>query len=146
MNRRLRLVEFVKQMDQVMDRQREGEGKDDFDSCEGRPVLITHLKVYEQQAAEKYTRAIFRLVREEIEKEGMLTAVLCDRDIGCTTYRVRQFGVSGKHFQVVVNEMTKTLSCSCKCLETLGIPCSHCFVVMKAENITEIPPAMILSQ
>lgn len=47
-NRRLRLTEFVKQMDRLMDRQREGEGNDDFHSFDGRHVLVTHLKMYEQ--------------------------------------------------------------------------------------------------
>lgn len=50
-NRRLWLIDFVKQMNRLMNRQREGEGKDDFDSCERHPVLITHLKMYEKQAA-----------------------------------------------------------------------------------------------
>lgn len=67
-NRRLWLIDFVKQMNRLMNRQREGEGKDEFDSCERHPVLITHLKMYEKQAAEKYTKAMFRLVRDELEK------------------------------------------------------------------------------
>lgn len=32
---RMQLIAFVKQMDRLMDRQREVEGKDDFDSAEG---------------------------------------------------------------------------------------------------------------
>ncbi|XP_052291814.1 protein FAR1-RELATED SEQUENCE 5-like [Citrus sinensis] len=145
-NRRLRLIEFVKQMDRLMDRQREAEGKDDFNSSDGRPVLVTHLKMYEQQAAEKFTRAMFRLVREEIDKEALLTAEMCDRDIMSTTYRVRRFGSVGKEVKVVINETSKTLSCTCKLLETIGIPCSHSFVVCKAQNMTEIPSSMILSR
>ncbi|XP_015387383.1 protein FAR1-RELATED SEQUENCE 9-like [Citrus sinensis] len=129
-----------------MDRQREAEGKDDFNSSDGRPVLVTHLKMYEQQAAEKFTRAMFRLVREEIDKEALLTAEMCDQDIMSTTYRVRRFGSVGKEVKVVINETSKTLSCTCKLLETIGIPCSHSFVVCKAQNMTEIPSSMILSR
>lgn len=47
-NRKLQLIDFVKQMDRLMDREREGEGKEDFDSVDGHPVLITHLKLYDQ--------------------------------------------------------------------------------------------------
>ena len=63
-NRRLRLIDFIKRMDRLMDRQREEEGNDDFDSCDGHSILITHLKLYKQQAAEKYMGAMFRLVRD----------------------------------------------------------------------------------
>ena len=87
--------------------------------------------MYEQQAAEKFTRAMFRLVREEIDKEALLTTEMCDRDIMSTTYRVRRFGSVGKEVKVVINETSKTLSCTCKLLETIGIPCSHSFVVLK---------------
>lgn len=90
-NRKLRLIDFFKQMDRLMDRQKEGEGNDDFDSCDGHSVLITHLKLYEQQAAEKYIKSMFRLVRDEIDKEMMLTTVMCGRDVMSTTYLVRHF-------------------------------------------------------
>lgn len=46
---RLRLISFVKQMDRLMDRQREAEGNDDFDSNDGSPVSRTHMKAYEEQ-------------------------------------------------------------------------------------------------
>ncbi|KAH9685713.1 protein FAR1-RELATED SEQUENCE 5 [Citrus sinensis] len=145
-NRRLRLIDFVKQMDRLMDRQREGEGKDNFDNCEGSHVLITHLKMYERQAAVTYTRAMFRLVRDELEKEGLLMAIIGGRDVMSTTYFVRHFGVSGNEVKVVITKPTNTVCCCCKLFETNGIPCSHTFVVLKAENITEIPRSIILSR
>lgn len=40
--------------------------------------------------------------------------------------------------------VNKNLFCSYKLLETIRILCSHLFVVMKAENITEISSLMIL--
>ena len=46
----------------------------------------------------------------------------------------------------MINEATKTLSCSCKLLETIGIPCSHSFILLKAQNMTEIPSSIILSR
>ncbi|GAY64419.1 hypothetical protein CUMW_233440 [Citrus unshiu] len=97
-------------------------------------------------AAKRHASAMFRLVREEIDKEALLTAEMCDQDIMSTTYRVRRFGSVGKEVKVVINETSKTLSCTCKLLETIGIPCSHSFVVCKAQNMTEIPSSMILSR
>ncbi|KAH9803232.1 protein FAR1-RELATED SEQUENCE 5 [Citrus sinensis] len=140
------LETFLTAMNNKQPKAREGEGKDNFDSCEGSLVLITHLKMYERQAAETYTRAMFRLVRDELEKEGLLTAVIGGRDVMSTTYFVRHFGVSGNEVKVVITKPTNTVCCCCKLFETIGIPCSHTFVVLKAENITEIPGSMILSR
>lgn len=36
------------------------------------------------------------------------------------------------------------LSCTCLMTETVGMPCSHLFDVMKMENLEAIPKCMIL--
>lgn len=43
-SRKLRLIDFVKQMD----RHRASERKDDFDSASGESILVTHLRKYEK--------------------------------------------------------------------------------------------------
>ena len=77
---KLRLISFVKQMDRLMDRQRDVEGKDDYDSVDGRPVLRTHLKAYEGQVGDIYTRAIFRIITNQITKEGVMTTKQVSND------------------------------------------------------------------
>ncbi|KAH9698472.1 protein FAR1-RELATED SEQUENCE 5 [Citrus sinensis] len=128
-NIKLRLIAFLKQMDRLIDRQREVEGKDDYDSKEARPVLITHMKPFEAAAAEAYTRAMFRLVRDQILQEGMLIAVE---------------KVSEDECRVHIQGTWDTVSCTCLMMETVGIPCSHLFAVMKVENLEAIPRCMIL--
>lgn len=85
---RLRLISFVKQMDRLMDRQREAEGKDDFDSNDGRSVLRTHMKAYEEQIGDIYTRAMFRIIREQIHKEGVLISSQVSNNDGIRVFRV----------------------------------------------------------
>ncbi|KAH9698471.1 protein FAR1-RELATED SEQUENCE 5 [Citrus sinensis] len=102
------------EMDRLIDRQREVEGKDDYDSKEARPVLITHMKPFEAAAAEAYTRAMFRLK------------------------------VSEDECRVHIQGTWDTVSCTCLMMETVGIPCSHLFAVMKVENLEAIPRCMIL--
>lgn len=53
-------------MDRLIDKQRKVEGKGDFDNKEAHPVLITHIKPYKAAAVDAYTRAMFRLVRDQI--------------------------------------------------------------------------------
>ncbi|KAH9769880.1 protein FAR1-RELATED SEQUENCE [Citrus sinensis] len=103
-NIKLRLIAFVKQMDRLIDRQWEVEGKDDYDSKEARPVLITHMKPFEAAAAEAY--------KDEC--------------------------------RVHIQGTWDTVSCTCLMMETVGIPCSHLFAVMKVENLEAIPRCMIL--
>ncbi|GAY65325.1 hypothetical protein CUMW_240240 [Citrus unshiu] len=75
-------------------------------SREARPLTRTGCRVefrislnerktawkYEQQAADVYTKAVFYMVREEIDKEGLLTATLIEEDMLSKTYQVKKFG------------------------------------------------------
>lgn len=145
-NIKLRLIAFVKQMDRLIDRQREVEGKDDYDSKEVRPVLITHMKPFEAAAAEAYTRAMFRLVRDQILQEGMLIAVEVASEDNSKSFRVKKWKVSEDECRVHIQGTWDTVSCTCLMMETVGIPCSHLFAVMKVENLEVIPRCMILPQ
>lgn len=143
---RMRLIAFVKQMDRLMDRQREVEGKDNFDSAEGQPVLITHMKPYKGAAADVYTRAMFRLVREQILQKGMLIVVQVTNDEFSRVFRVKKWKVSNKEWRVHVQGTWTTVSCTCLMMETLGVPCSHLFAIMKVDNLEAIPSCLILSR
>ncbi|KAH9668083.1 protein FAR1-RELATED SEQUENCE 5 [Citrus sinensis] len=145
-NIKLRLIAFVKQMDRLIDRQREVEGKDDYDSKEVRPVLITHMKPFEAAATEAYTRAMFRLVRDQILQEGMLIAVEVASEDNSKSFRVKKWKVSEDECRVHIQGTWDTVSCTCLMMETVGIPCSHLFAVMKVENLEVIPRCMILPQ
>ncbi|KAH9750463.1 protein FAR1-RELATED SEQUENCE 5 [Citrus sinensis] len=143
---KLRLIAFVKQMDRLIDRQREVEGKDDFDSTDGRPVLMTHMKPFESAAADVYTRPIFRLVRDQILQEGMHIAVQVSCEENYKSFTVKKWKVSDEEWRVNIQGKWDNVSCDCLMIETLGIPCSHMFAVMKVENVDSIPHSMILAR
>ncbi|KAH9744126.1 protein FAR1-RELATED SEQUENCE 5 [Citrus sinensis] len=143
---RLRLVSFVKQMDRLMDRQRDVEGKDDYDSFDGRPVLTTHLKAYEGQVGDIYTRAIFRIIRDQINKEGVMITTQISNDDIVKVFHVRKYDTADKEWNVEIKGMWDSVSCSCLMIETLGSPCSHIFAVMKTENVRTIPKCIILGR
>lgn len=93
-----------------------------------------------------YTKAVFYIVREEIDKEGLLTATLIEEDMLSKTYQVKKFGNQHKEHTVILYIESRKLSCTCMHYNSVGIPCSHSFVVMKVENLPEIPNCMILSR
>ncbi|KAK9181362.1 hypothetical protein WN944_024499 [Citrus x changshan-huyou] len=124
--------------------EREMEGKDDFDSSYGSPVLCTHLRQYEQQAGEIYTKSMFEKVRVELNKEGLLFIKGYVDDISTRTYSIGEFRKANKEWKVVFHHQTKLAACQCQLLERLGIPCSHSYTVLKAEDVQSIPECMQL--
>ncbi|KDO54322.1 hypothetical protein CISIN_1g028688mg [Citrus sinensis] len=120
------------------------EGKDDFDSSYGSPVLCTHLRQYEQQAGEIYTKSMFEKVRTELNKEGLLFIKGYVDDISTRTYSIGEFRKANKEWKVVFHHQTKLAACQCQLLERLGIPCSHSYTVLKAEDVQSIPECMQL--
>ncbi|KAH9744991.1 protein FAR1-RELATED SEQUENCE [Citrus sinensis] len=143
-NRKLQLIEFVDQIDRLMNKQREIEGKDDFDSSYGSPILCTHLRQYEQQTGEIYMKSMFEKVRAELNKEGLLFIKGYIDDISTQTYSIEEFRKANKEWKVVFHHQTKLAACQCQLLESLGISCSHSYTVLKAEDVQSIPECMQL--
>ncbi|KAH9646936.1 protein FAR1-RELATED SEQUENCE [Citrus sinensis] len=142
---KLMLFEFVMQMEFLISRLRYKEAEDDHRSCHTMPVLITHLqKHYEQQAATIYTRTVFNRVLKELREDGLLYISNCMSDVGRRIYVIKKFKLEDRSWRVVFHEADSKIVCTCHLMQSLGIPCSHSFTVMKAENLSEIPKCMIL--
>ncbi|KAL5840025.1 hypothetical protein ACOSQ4_012633 [Xanthoceras sorbifolium] len=131
---RLNLYEFMRQIDRAMARLRHTEAKDDFETLNERPVLLTHLASYEKQAAEctlgRYSSGIYDIVhRDELQ-----------------TYTFCTWHGGNKTWDACWNETLSTLQCSCKLFESEGIPCRHTFGVLKARSISSIPPSLLITR
>lgn len=143
---KLILIDFVDQMATLMDRQREIEGKDDYDSCDGNSVCTTHLIKYEEHASKIYTRVVFRELQHQINKERLLTIKEVISDINSKTYRIREFQKPNKEWEVIFHQPSLIAFCQCKLFESKGIPCAHSFLVFKTEDGKQIPESMQLSR
>ncbi|KAK0586913.1 hypothetical protein LWI29_014328 [Acer saccharum] len=146
LHRRLKLYEFMNHIDKAMSRLRNNEMKDDFDTINEHPVLVTHLLQLEKHAAEVYTRNTFAWVRDEIKSEAKLSILNCVDDMDSVTYTFKKFSVGDKTWNVRYTPSTNIFKCSCKMFNTTGIPCSHAFSVMKAMNQHHIPETFILQR
>lgn len=107
---KLILIDFVDQMATLMDRQREIEGKDDYDSCDGNSVCTTHLIKYEEHASKIYTRVVFRELQHQINKERLLTIKEVISDINSKTYRIREFQKPNKEWEVIFHHHSLPLA------------------------------------
>ncbi|KAK0589691.1 hypothetical protein LWI29_017375 [Acer saccharum] len=76
--------------------------KDDFDTINEHPVLVTHLLQLEKHSAEVYTRNTFAWVRDEIKSEAKLSIVNCVDDMDSVMYTFKKFAVGDKTWNVSV--------------------------------------------
>ncbi|XP_019159474.1 PREDICTED: protein FAR1-RELATED SEQUENCE 5-like [Ipomoea nil] len=111
-------------------------------ACEGQtPPLKTSLRI-EREAASGYTLKVFYEVQEEIYA-------------GCYTCRVRSITedetsktyvvVDGNKetYTVILEYGSNTTTCTCRLYTRIGLLCRHVFVVLKNEQIIQIPPQHI---
>ncbi|KAK0576123.1 hypothetical protein LWI29_012259 [Acer saccharum] len=146
LHRRLKLYEFMSHINRAMSRLRNNEMKDDFDTINEHPVLVTHLLQLEKHDAEVYTRNIFAWVRDEIKSEAKLSILNCVDDMDNVMYKFKKFDASDKTWNVRYTPSINIFKYSCEMFETMGIPCCHAFSVMKAMNQHHIPETLIMQR
>ncbi|KAK2634432.1 hypothetical protein Ddye_029224 [Dipteronia dyeriana] len=143
---RLKLYEFVRQIDRALARVRSNEAKDDFESRSSSLVPGTHLEWLEKHAADIYTVNVFTMVLEEIREEARLIISGCVEDMDKRVYTFTKFRSPHLKWTALYRPATKDIECSCLLFQTVGIPCSHLFSVMKAEHLCEIPECLIMQR
>ncbi|XP_028055294.1 protein FAR1-RELATED SEQUENCE 5-like [Camellia sinensis] len=63
---------------------------------------------------------------------------------GQKCYYIHKYKVKDRSWIVTHNPVDAAMRCSCMKFESLGLPCCHMICVMKAENLTQIPPTCVL--
>ncbi|TXG53368.1 hypothetical protein EZV62_022537 [Acer yangbiense] len=130
LHRRLKLYDFMSHIDRAMSRLRNNELKDDFDTINEHPVLVTHLLQLEKHTAEVYTRNTFHWVRDEIKSKAKHSIVNCVDDMDYVMYTFQKFAGGDKTWNVKYTPSTNVFKCSCQMFETIGIP--------NAKDISEV--------
>ncbi|XP_028060050.1 protein FAR1-RELATED SEQUENCE 5-like [Camellia sinensis] len=131
--------------DRALARIRYNEAGDDAETNNTFPVLITPLRDIERHGAELFTRNIFRMFRDEILEKGELNV----KDVfplpdGQKSYYIHKYKMKDRSWIVTHNPVDAAMRCSCMKFESLGLPCCYMICVMKAENLTQIPPTCVL--
>ncbi|KAK2652838.1 hypothetical protein Ddye_012694 [Dipteronia dyeriana] len=144
LNAKLKLYEFMSQIDRALSRLRNNELKDDFDCNHESPVLMTHLMQLEKHASEVFTRNTFAMVCDKIKSEARLSISNCVHDTTWETYTFKKFGGDDTTWTVTYRCGEQKFECYCKLFDTAGIPCCHYFGVMKSRNMLQITETLIL--
>ncbi|RYR77140.1 hypothetical protein Ahy_A01g001607 [Arachis hypogaea] len=109
-------------------------------------VLTTCLESFEKQAAELYTRNIFKLVKDEIEAAGALNVTECPNSGDIVEYNTSEYFNQQWQFKVSYKKDKDLFACKYRLFETRGLPCSHFFGVLKHRNAKCVPTPFILKR
>jgi hypothetical protein len=118
------IFEFLHNFDEAMRGYRNNELVADFKSRFSSPVLTTHLRCLEREAAEIYTAEIFQEVKEEIMK-GVALSVKEKEVIGdLRKMKLTKYLEEGV-YEILYDESISAIQCSCRKFESRGVPCSQ---------------------
>ncbi|KAK3198652.1 hypothetical protein Dsin_022067 [Dipteronia sinensis] len=85
---RLKLYEFMQNIDRALDRIRNTESFNDYQCSNTTQVYTTHLLGLEKDVANKYTRNVFFLVRDEMKEEASFSICNCVEDVDSHSFSV----------------------------------------------------------
>ncbi|XP_011656902.1 protein FAR1-RELATED SEQUENCE 9 isoform X2 [Cucumis sativus] len=136
---------LVRQYEKAMASWHEKELKADYDTINSMPVLKTPSPM-EKQAADLYSRRIFRKFQEELVETLANPATKIDDTGTIATYRVAKFGEDHKAHAVSFNSLEMKANCSCQLFEYSGIICRHILAVFRAKNVLTLPSQYVLKR
>ncbi|XP_025703648.1 protein FAR1-RELATED SEQUENCE 5-like [Arachis hypogaea] len=140
------LLEFMHKCSEVLRHYQNNHLTANFETFYKFSVLTTCLESFEKQAAELYTRNIFKLVKDEIEAAGALNVTECPNSGDIVEYNTSEYFNQQWQFKVAYNKDNDLFACECRLFETRGLPCSHIFGVLKYHNTKCVPSSLILKR
>ncbi|XP_026405193.1 protein FAR1-RELATED SEQUENCE 5-like isoform X1 [Papaver somniferum] len=136
-------TEFLARYERVLSAWRERELHEDFESIQTSPNLPFPAPML-KQAADKYTRAVFKMFAEEYKEWILCKVEDCGEDGIFCKYEVTQ--ENRAKGLVTIDPSTCQVLCSCKKFEFVGILCRHAIKILYHRNIHDLPPHYILKR
>lgn len=141
LKQRLRLFEFMVHYERALGRIRNREAKAEVRTENSFSVLTTPLKRLEKHGADMFTRNIFLLFRDELNRAGkyIVEKTIVIEGIDHHKYYLSKYGSPEKTWTVDYHPAENRMMCSCLKFESFGIPCCHIICVMKLNHVLCIP-------
>jgi len=133
---------FVHQYLKVVETQRSAELNEDMRCRETTKVLSS--SAMEKQAANIYTRTIFKIFQEELITCLSVAIEEIASDGTNATFKLTEEGQ--KESIVEFSCLDSNLACSCRKYESEGILCVHALKVLNARNVFRIPDQYMLKR
>ncbi|XP_027329606.1 protein FAR1-RELATED SEQUENCE 7-like [Abrus precatorius] len=143
LNAQTPLVEFIPRYERGLERHREEERKEDFNTSNFQPILQTKEPV-EEQCRRLYTLAIFKVFQKELLQCYSYLGFKIFEEGGLSRYLVRRCGNDMEKHVVTFNAPNLSASCSCQMFEYEGVLCRHVLRVFQILELREVPSRYIL--
>ncbi|KAJ1384859.1 Zinc finger, PMZ-type [Sesbania bispinosa] len=118
----------------------------EFESSYGEPVLETNFESLERSSARVFTRDVFYKFCEVLKRVSTTKVIGCKQTQRFCIYIVSKYHNAGSEWYVSYNPRSVMLKCSCKRMESFGLPCVHIVAVMVFVDMSELPKCLILDR
>ncbi|KAE8668088.1 hypothetical protein F3Y22_tig00112347pilonHSYRG00095 [Hibiscus syriacus] len=141
-------LDVVRAIEDGISRMRMNELKEDYLSSHTKPFQITKLVDLESHAAAIFTRESFLVFQDELIRETLyrIEAEIKSLSDECQHYILSKYAEKNRKFEISFDSRTKTLICSSKKFETVGLPCRHQLHILKQLDYTYLPETLIQSR
>ncbi|ESW19810.1 hypothetical protein PHAVU_006G157300 [Phaseolus vulgaris] len=143
LNAQTPLMEFIPRYERGLERRREEERKEDFNTSNFQPILQTKEAV-EEQCRRLYTLAVFKVFQKELLQCFSYLGFKIFEEGGLSRYMVRRCGNDMEKHVVTFNASNLSISCSCQMFEYDGVLCRHVLRVFQILQLREVPSRYIL--
>ncbi|XP_061349781.1 protein FAR1-RELATED SEQUENCE 7-like isoform X2 [Gastrolobium bilobum] len=143
LNAQTPIVEFISRYERGLERRREEERKEDFNTSNFQPMLQTKEPV-EEQCRRLYTLTIFKVFQKELLQCYSYLGFKIYEEGGLSRYLVRRCGNDMEKHVVTFSVSNLSISCSCQMFEYEGILCRHALRVFQILELREVPSRYIL--
>ncbi|KAE8690359.1 hypothetical protein F3Y22_tig00110895pilonHSYRG00146 [Hibiscus syriacus] len=141
-------LDVVREIKDRISRMCMNELKADYLSSHTKPFQITKLVDLESHAVEIFTRESFRAFQDELLRETLyrIEEEIESLSDECQHYILSKYKEKNRIFEISFDYRTKTLICSYKKFETIGLPCRHQLHILKHLDYTYFPGTLIQSR
>ncbi|KAE8681565.1 hypothetical protein F3Y22_tig00111317pilonHSYRG00034 [Hibiscus syriacus] len=141
-------LDVVRAIEDEISRMRMNEVKVDYLSSQTKAFQITKLVDLESHAAEIFTRKSFLAFQDELQQETLyqIEEEIQSLSDKCQHYILTKYKEKNRTFEISFDSRTKTLICSCKKFETVGLSCRYQLHILKHLDYTYLLGTLIQSR
>ncbi|KAF1897669.1 hypothetical protein Lal_00032426 [Lupinus albus] len=142
------VTEFLHHFQRCLSYMRNNEVMEDFKSSYGDELLQTPYHSLEGHAASIYTRVVFKEFREILLEAAKLRIISSQQTSSHVIYKIGKHYNPNKKWHVshYDNGSNVDIKCSCKRMESFGMPCSHSVFVLLILDISQLPSCLVLER
>ncbi|KAF1879522.1 hypothetical protein Lal_00005989 [Lupinus albus] len=142
------VTEFLHHFQRCLSHMRNNEVMEDFKSSYGDELLQTPYHNLEGHAASIYTRVVFKEFRAVFLEAAKLRIISTQQTSTHVIYKIGKHYSPNKKWHVshYDNGSIVDIKCSCKRMESFGMPCSHSVFVLLILDISQLPSCLVLER